>query len=221
MIDDCWNRIGVRGDSSCPKLVAHVHCRNCPVYSAAAADLLDIDVPVDYLQHSTTLVARERPIAAPETHSVVVFRVGTERFALRTALLREIAEARAIHSLPHRRRGAVLGLVSVRGEMLVCVSLRPILGLAPGNYAPEGARGREQRLLVVGSDAGRLVLPVDEVYGIERYDPSDLRPVPATLEMAVPTYTKAVIAWRDRSVGLIDEELLLHTLERSLASTAI
>ena len=37
-INDCWNRIGVRGDASCPELEQHVHCRNCPVYSAAAAD---------------------------------------------------------------------------------------------------------------------------------------------------------------------------------------
>ena len=37
-IDDCWNRIGVRGDGSCPELKQYVHCRNCPVYSAGAAD---------------------------------------------------------------------------------------------------------------------------------------------------------------------------------------
>ena len=26
-IDDCWNRIGVRGDASCARLVEYVHCR--------------------------------------------------------------------------------------------------------------------------------------------------------------------------------------------------
>ena len=35
-IDDCWNRIGVHGDKSCPLLSEHIHCRNCAVYSAAA-----------------------------------------------------------------------------------------------------------------------------------------------------------------------------------------
>src|SRR4029077_5730556 len=30
VVDDCWNRIGVRGDASCPELKHHVHCRNCP-----------------------------------------------------------------------------------------------------------------------------------------------------------------------------------------------
>src|SRR2546422_1979826 len=35
----------------------------------------------------------------------------------------EVAERRVIHSLPHRRTGIVLGVVNVRGELLVCVSL--------------------------------------------------------------------------------------------------
>ena len=40
-IDDCWNRIGIHGDNSCPLLIEHIHCRNCAVYSAAATRLLD------------------------------------------------------------------------------------------------------------------------------------------------------------------------------------
>ncbi|WP_454689387.1 chemotaxis protein CheW [Achromobacter aloeverae] len=40
-IDDCWNRIGIRGDQSCPRLREHIHCRNCPIYAAAATRLLD------------------------------------------------------------------------------------------------------------------------------------------------------------------------------------
>ncbi len=40
-VDDCWNRIGVRGDKTCERLAEHVHCRNCPVHAAAANRLLD------------------------------------------------------------------------------------------------------------------------------------------------------------------------------------
>ncbi len=221
MIDDCWNRIGVRGDSSCPELVKHVHCRNCPTYSAAASDLLDIEVPAGYLQHWTKLVALERSFTAAEMRSVVVFRIGDERLALPSGILREIADLRTIHTLPHRRTQTILGLVAIRGELLVCVSLRPILGLAPSGERPSGPKGAKRRLLVVGRDTDRLVIEVDEVYGIERYHPGDIRPVPATLEKAFVTYTKAVIAWGEHTVGLIDDELLMRTLERSLASTKI
>jgi chemotaxis-related protein WspD len=211
----------VRGDSSCPELVKHVHCRNCPTYSAAASDLLDIEVPAGYLQHWTKLVALERSFTAAEMRSVVVFRIGDERLALPSGILREIADLRTIHTLPHRRTQTILGLVAIRGELLVCVSLRPILGLAPSGERPSGPKGAKRRLLVVGRDTDRLVIEVDEVYGIERYHPGDIRPVPATLEKAFVTYTKAVIAWGEHTVGLIDDELLMRTLERSLASTKI
>ena len=47
-ITDCWNKIGVRGDSSCRELEEHVHCRNCPVHAAAAVALLDREMPGQY-----------------------------------------------------------------------------------------------------------------------------------------------------------------------------
>jgi chemotaxis-related protein WspD len=40
-IDDCWNRIGTRGDQSCPALAEWTRCLNCPVFERAAARLLD------------------------------------------------------------------------------------------------------------------------------------------------------------------------------------
>ena len=40
--NDCWNKIGVRGDASCAELERHIHCRNCPTYSAAAVRLFGI-----------------------------------------------------------------------------------------------------------------------------------------------------------------------------------
>ena len=46
-IDDCWNRIGVRGDGSCPRLAGYIHCRNCPVHDAAAARVLDREQSAD------------------------------------------------------------------------------------------------------------------------------------------------------------------------------
>ncbi len=44
---DCWNRIGVNGDRSCPELTSFVHCRNCPVFAAAARSFFDRPAPED------------------------------------------------------------------------------------------------------------------------------------------------------------------------------
>ena len=213
LIEDCWKAIGIYGDASCAQLLQHIHCRNCPVYASAAAQLLDADLPARYAQDWTEHVAAAKPAAQSETTSVVIFRVAAEWLALPSAAFKEIAADRPIHSLPHRRNGAVLGVVNICGELLVCASLTHILGVAAG----AGAK-RVPRMLVIQQNGDRTVCPVDEVHGIERFDLQDLKEVPATLAGAAVSYIKAVLFWRRRSVGMLDVELLLHALNRSLQS---
>lgn len=217
-IDDCWNRIGVRGDSSCPELEQHIHCSHCPVYSTAAADLLDTGTPSDYVDFWTQQLAQEKTLTELDTHSIVVFRIGDEWLALPTTLFKEIAGIGPIHSVPHRRNGVVLGLVNIRGELLVCVSLREVLGLAQaGERKRDKHHVTAERFMVIQHEDSRAVCPVDEVYGIRRYHPRDLMPVPATLAKAAATYTLALLSWQQKSVGLLDDQLLFYTLNRSLA----
>jgi hypothetical protein len=41
--------------------------------------------------------------------------------------------------------------------------------------------------------------------------------VPSTVAKAAATYTKGLLAWRDLSVGWLDDRLLLYTLNKELA----
>ena len=59
--------------------------------------------------------------------------------------------------------------------------------------------------------------PVDEVFGVHRYHPRELRPAPATLAESKVTYTTGLLPWRDRTVGCLDDELLFYTLNKSLS----
>jgi len=217
-LNDCWNKIGVRGDGSCPELERHVHCRNCPVYSASAAKLLDSDLPAGHFAEWTGHFSGERKTEEAGTYSVVIFRIGAEWLALPTSVFSEVATVRAVHSLPHRRSGVVLGLANVRGTLLVCVSLGDVLDLEKA-AAPkkDSAHSQHRRLLVISREGSRLVFPVDEVHGIHRCQPRELKEVPATVAKATATYTKAVLAWRDKSVGCLDDQLLFYTLNRSLS----
>jgi chemotaxis-related protein WspD len=216
-IDACWNRIGVYGDGSCPELPAHVHCRNCPVYSQAAVQLLD-RARVHDLAATSRLFAADKVAAERGAKSAFLFRIGSEWLGVATAVLDEVADLRAIHSLPHRRSGVVLGLANVRGELIVCASLAQLLGIEGG--AEEGpARERRialRRLLVVRERGLRLAFPVDEVHGTQRYDDAELRPAPSTVARATARYSRAVLPWQGHSVGLLDEELLFHSLNRNL-----
>ena len=91
VIDDCWNRIGVRGDGSCEQLAQHIDCRNCPVHARAAAELLDrlqVEQMADAWSEQAEPVQEQRAGLG----SWLLFRIGEEWLALPTALLEEITE---------------------------------------------------------------------------------------------------------------------------------
>jgi len=216
-VHDCWNRIGVRGDGSCPELRQYVHCRNCPVYSAAAAQRLDAEVPASYAAERTVHFAAAARSDDAETRSVVIFRVASEWLALPTAVVVEVTNVPPIHSLPHRSNGVVLGLVSVRGELLVCISLRDVIGAEPPSAGSHERKGTAyRRLLVLRRDGVRVVAPVDEVHGIHRFRPAELTPLPSTVAKATGTYSTSVLPWRGHSVGTLDDQLLFYSVKRSL-----
>ncbi len=224
-LQDCWNQTGVWGDATCPRLAEAAHCRNCPVYASAAAQMLHGEPPAEYLQEWTgRLAAPPVAVEAARKESALIFRLGTEWLALPAAVFQEIAEPRPVHSLPHRRGRLLQGMVNVRGELLICVSLGTLLGIDPAGAAPavrDGAARIEgtvyERLVVVATEGGRLVFPVSEAHGIERFAPERLLSVPATLGLASARYTRGILPWRGHSVGCLDDGLLFHTLNRSLA----
>jgi chemotaxis-related protein WspD len=219
-INDCWNSIGVRGDGSCPELTQYVHCRNCPVYSAGAAQLLDGDLPASYLAEWTRHFARRKDAKDAETRSVLIFRVASEWLALPTSVVTEVSNLLPIHSLPHRQNRVVLGVASVHGELLVCVSLGQIIGVEPAAAAAPSRDRRGtvyERLLVIGREDVRAICPVDEVHGLHRFHPREVNEVPTTVAKAAVTYATGVLTCDSRSVGLLDDQLLFYTLKRSLA----
>jgi chemotaxis-related protein WspD len=217
IINDCWNVIGVRGDRSCPELKQYIHCRNCPVYSAGAAEVLDGDPPASYLAEWTSHFAQPKTGEDLETRSIVIFRIGAEWLALPTPVVIEIANLLPVHSLPQRQSGAVLGVANVRGELLICVSLGQVVGVEPTSATSREHRSTVyRRLLVIRREDVRVVCPVDEVHGIHHAHPRQLKDVPTTVARATVTYSTALLAWRGRSVGILDDQLVFYSIKRSL-----
>jgi chemotaxis-related protein WspD len=211
----CWNEIGVQGNSTCQELEKVVHCRNCPVYAKAALHLLDRPLLPNYRRAWTEHFARERKLAGPARHSALLFRIDSEWLALPAPAFQEVVESRPVHSLPYRRDGVVLGLVNVRGELLICVSLSHLLGLSRGPL-PAGPRRTYTRLLVAQRHGDRIVFPADEVRGILRYETLEVQELPATLAKSGRSHTQGILHWQDRPVGLLDAELLFSSFNRSL-----
>jgi chemotaxis-related protein WspD len=138
-IHDCWKLIGVEGDRTCRELLKFTHCRNCPVYSAAAIQLLDRPLPADYRRAGARHYAQQKKTGQATRLSAVLFRLANEWLALPTSVFQEVAALRTTHSLPHRHGGLLLGLVNERGELLICVSAARLLGIPSTEFPVPGS----------------------------------------------------------------------------------
>lgn len=213
-IDDCWNRIGVRGDGTCAQLPLHIDCRNCPVHARAAAALLD-QLPAEALPYHWQPPADYEQTDRTGTTSLLLFRLGDEWLALPTALFEEVTERRQVHSVPHQKNPSVLGIINIRGALVTCFSLATMLGITDKEPRVQ-LHDTASRLLVVRRHGQASAFHADEVHGTLRVAVAAQRPVPTTLARGAVHFNHAVIHWNGRSVGLLDEELLFHTLDRSL-----
>ncbi|VVN85151.1 chemotaxis protein CheW [Pseudomonas fluorescens] len=210
-IDDCWNRIGIHGDKSCPLLAEHIHCRNCAVYSAAATRLLD-RYALQQEDHQQSIAVENDVV----TRSLLMFRLGEEWLALATRCLVEVAPLQPIHSLPHQRSRALLGVANVRGALVACLSLVELLGLDATTVVASGTRVMP-RMLIIAAHGGPVVVPVDEVDGIHAIDERTLNASSSSGSQASGKYTRGVLQFKGRSLRWLDEEQLLCAVTRSLA----
>ncbi|ELW9447323.1 hypothetical protein SIO83_002451 [Burkholderia cenocepacia] len=92
-VDDCWNRIGTRGDRSCERLNDCLRCLNCPVYASNAAKLLERPLDVAEMADVTRRMSAFGTAHASDDdgvarHAALAFRVADEWLALPIGVLR-------------------------------------------------------------------------------------------------------------------------------------
>lgn len=214
-VEDCWNRIGVFGDKSCQRLERHIHCRNCEVYGAAAIALLDrygSTLELDDSQYGQGEVVEE----TGEQRSLLIFRLGEQWLAIATRRLAEVMPVSPIHVLPHRKAHGLLGVTNVRGTLVACLALGELLGLEQA----DGRRGNQRvipRMLILESDSGPLVAPVDEVSGIQRIPLARIGAARQDDSRTISRFTAGVLQWQGQSITLLDDERLLQNMIGSLA----
>ena len=72
-------------------------------------------------------------------------------------------------------------------------------------------------LLILESDSGPLVTPVDEVSGIQRIPVARISSAKHDDKRAISRFTAGVLQWQEQSITLLDDEQLLQTMIGSLA----
>jgi chemotaxis-related protein WspD len=221
---DCWNHIGVSGDRTCPELSSFIHCRNCPVFATAARSFFERPAPEGYLASWSRWLANaverveddegvreyeNETRSHQEKVSVLIFRLGPEWLAFRTQTVAEVTTPRPVHRVPHRTNEVFLGLVNLQGQVQLCVSLHGLLGVA--------VTATPARLVVVRdrNRAESWAFAADQVLGVQRIPRTRWRNVPSTLANPTVGFSQAVLSWKERSIGLLDEERVFMAL-RSL-----
>jgi chemotaxis-related protein WspD len=223
VVHDCWNQIGINGNRSCEKLVAAVHCRNCPVFTEAGAKLFERIPPAECIAERTSQLA-QLPPEISRSEAILVFRVGDEWNSLRIKVAVEVADVREIHRIPHRSDNLLLGMTNVRGELHLCVSAAELLGVtsAGPQVVPKpppkgsGKQATMARFIVIEHLGQRWVLAVDEVRGVRRIDTHDKTGTPTTVAKAPHPLAECVVMCDGNRIGLLSEANLIAALKRRI-----
>jgi chemotaxis-related protein WspD len=214
--NDCWNRIGISGDRSCPELHTHIHCRNCPVFESAANAFFDRPAPEGYLDEWVRELADPCYDTDSKHLSVLIFRLGNEWLALATGAVVEVTSPRPVHVIPHRSSDVLVGMVNLRGKIELMVALSALLGIEPSDVKNDPSEMPAviggARLVVIRKEAITWVFEADEVPGVRRFPQNVLMNVPSTLANPEGSFSQSVIPWHNRSVGFLDENRLFSAL---------
>ena len=164
---------------------------------------------------STPLMRQYFALKQQVPQALLMFRLGEEWLALSTRSLVEVAPLQPVHSLPHQRSRALMGVANVRGALVACLSLVELLGLEASTAGASGARVMP-RMLIIAAHGGPVVVPVDEVDGIHAIDQRLLDAASRSGQQASAKYTRGVLPFNGRSLRWLDEEQLLSAVTRSL-----
>lgn len=215
-IDDCWNKIGVWGNkvTRCPKLDDVIHCRNCATYSLAGRTVLERNIPDEYQNKWAQIYSETKKEKITGTESVTIFRLGDEWLALPTNIIKEVTDVSVVHSLPHHKNPALRGLMNLRGQISICVSLGQLLGVEKSghNYNNDERNRTYERMIAINHNGSNFVFLVSEVKTTYRYEPNELKDPPSTLSHTKGTFTKGMLTWKDHEISCLDAELLFYSL---------
>lgn len=181
---------------------------------SAVDRLLQREASQDYVKEWELFLGREKSDVKDQSESaIVIFRLGSELLALSSLVIGQIIPTRHVHRIPHLKGSLVKGLVNVNGRLLLHVSLAELLEV---ELQPSEQEEGERPMILFERENEVWTFAVTEVLGVFHCDLTHLKNVPVTVAKSSANYIKGVIHWRDKYVALLDEDLLIFSLKRSV-----
>jgi purine-binding chemotaxis protein CheW len=142
------------------------------------------------------------PLRTETIDEFLTFRLGGEDYGVPIEQIREVLRTPPITEVP-RAPAHVLGVVTVRGEIVAVIDTRRRLGLGGGDVAAG-------RIVIVDAGEGPLGLLVDAVAGVVRLPQGSIEPCPQGIAAAATDCVTGIGRWRDRLFMVVDVGALLR-----------
>jgi chemotaxis-related protein WspD len=178
----------------------------------ATARLLARTPPKDYLASWSRALTRTLFDARTgEERAGVVFRLGDDLYALDVAHVREVHRSRRIHRVPGRSNEVFRGLVSLRGELVLCADVHALLGAERPSRALASAR-----IVRAVAEGQPWAFEVDELLDVRRYRVEEVVSPQVTVAKAAVHFTDGLLALGERHAARLAPERFFAGLARSL-----
>jgi chemotaxis-related protein WspD len=208
----CWREIGVYGNRSCRRLKEFVHCRNCPVFTAAARESLARANVESEDDTSVQWVPKLLDRRAQTRKSVLLFKLGEEWLGLDSQVISEVSDNQQARRIAHRATGLIEGMVNIRGELRLCLSLLGVLTVE----ATTPLSGERARLVMVRDDSSIWVFRAAHVKGVIGYAPTQLSPPPARLGEVLKQHVEGILRVEDLTVSVLNNQALFNSFKQAV-----
>jgi len=146
----------------------------------------------------------KNPPAKSFTLKVLVFRIGHDLLGIESVALKAVTEKKVVHSLPFVKQ-PLSGVANFRGDLKPVVNLGFLIEKKASSIPESGF------MILISQENEDWVFIVDEVLGLFDILPQDLQNVPASVPGSL---IKGMVNIGEKSVAILEEELLFYTLAR-------
>lgn len=164
------------------------------------------------LAQNTSDLAQERAQSLREEDTILLFRIGGERFALPANSVLNVFPLTTVRKVPHRTRPPFRGLCCYEGAILLTGMLHVVLDMA----MDENADAKLRRMIVIGSEDASWAFEVDVVDCIRKVDPSRFRNAPSTIPKNASSCTNCIIPMDDGDAVLLNPIAIQTIMEKAI-----
>ena len=144
---------------------------------------------------SAGAVTEEKPDTIEETE-ILAFKIANEEYAVRMTELQEIIRYQRITAVPCSPEYLV-GVTSLRGEILPVINLKIRLGLG-------GGKREGQKIIILSGKKEPLGALVDLILGVFRLPVSELLPPPSTLTEEEKNFIESVAKIKNKFISVLN-----------------